>query len=361
MKQISKYSLLLILIGSITLLSCKRKEVDFLGPGYISAPEGFGVTSFTATTATPSSVDFTSDKVIFDATFTHTVTWTLTITGQKSGAVKIYRGVSNGLNIEWKGDQGEITFFRTGEPVSATLSFFGSNLNPTNTIVITKAPDYTTCGQFPMYGDFENRSKVEPSYGPPIKYSDYYASFNFPDPIPNVQQGVDSMAIDYKGNKVPAVQGEKYYFIKGKGNQSNFVSGIQYFGPRSITLPNTPDDVWVNIYIYGTGDANGEVQLEYQESDINRGLPGYQGDTDDAFVAYISLNHKGWKLFSFRYSELTPSKNLNFGGSGNHIPEPHRLVSFNVILIKKSLPESPVEVYFDYPIITVGGPFKPCH
>lgn len=361
MKQIVKFSILLLIAGTFTLLACKREEVDYLGPGYISAPEGFAVNSFTASTATPASVDFTSDKVVFDANFTHSVTWTLTIKGQESGAVKIYNGVSNGFNIEWKGDHGDLMFFRTGEAVTASISFFGTSLNPTNTIAITKAPNYTICGQFPRSGDFEDPSQVEPKPGPPPVYSPYWASFNFPNPIPNVQQGVDSIAVDYKGNKVPAVQGKKYYFIKGLGDQSNFVSGIQYFGPRNIVLPNTPDNVWVNMYIYGTGDANAQVELEYQESDLNRGLPGYQGETDDAWVTYITLNHVGWKLFSFQYSKLTPSRNLNFGGNGNKIPEPHRLVSFNVILVKKSIPDSPVEVYFDYPIITVGGPFKPCN
>ncbi|HEY8402921.1 MAG TPA: hypothetical protein VIK89_16765 [Cytophagaceae bacterium] len=359
MKSILKLSIVFGIAGIvITVLSCKRSEVDYLGPAYVSAPEGFAVTNFSATSEL---VDFTSDTVVFNADFTHSVSWILTVKGQESGAVRRYSGNSKGFsNIVWTGVHDDLFFFRKGESVTATLSFYGSSYTASTNLTIKEAPDYTKCGQFPREGHFENPSLIVPKPGPPPVYSPYFASFNFPNPIPNVEQGVDSMAIDYKGNRVPSVQGKNYYYIKGKGNQSNFVSGIQYFGPRNIVLPQTADDVWVNMYIYGTGDANAQVELEYQESDPGRGLPGYQGETDDAFVAYIPLTHKGWKLFSFRYSDLTPSKNLAFGGNGNKIHEPHRLVSFNVILVKVANPDSPVEVYFDFPIITVGGPFKPC-
>ncbi len=82
-------------------------------------------------------------------------------------------------------------------------------------------------------------------------------------------------------------------------------------------------------------------------------------DDDDAFVAKITLNHKGWKLFSFKYSSLLPSINAAFGGSGNKIMEPNRVTILNLVLTKKSDPDSPVELYFDHPIFTVGGPFDP--
>jgi hypothetical protein len=350
MKRILIISMLLVVT-----LACKRESVDYLGPAYISAPEGFTVTGFTAT---PSPINFTTNTVIFNAVFTSNVTWTLTITGQTSGAVKKYTNISNGLNnLEWIGTHDGLTFFRTGETAVATLSFFGTTYAPSISIVITQARNFKLYGQFPLAGDFEDPTLVEPQPTPPY-YSPYWASFNYPTPIPNVEQGVASNAIDYHGNPVPSVEGSRYYYIRGKGNQSNFVSGLQYFAALNPTLPATPDNIWVNMYLYGTGDANATVELEYQEDDKLTG-PGYNGMVDDAFVAYVTLNHIGWKLFSFKYSDLTPSKNKDFGGSGNKIHEPNRLKSFDIVVVKASLPDSPIEVYYDFPIITVGGPFDP--
>ncbi len=348
MKHLFSFSILVLL-----LFSCSREKTDYLGPSYISAPQGFGVTSFTAT---PSPVDFTVNPVLLNATFTNSVSWTLTIRGQKSGAIFERKGISNGLsNEEWTGTHDGIFFFRKGETAIATLSFFGTDLTYSVPVIITKPRNFASYGQFPLVGDFENPLLVEPQ---PPAYSPYWASFNYPTAIPNVVQGVDSVAIDYQGNSVPSVEGSKYYYIKGKGDQQVFVSGIQYFGALTPVLPATPDNIWVNMYVYGTGDKNTAIELEYQESDID-GYPGYQGYDDDAFVAHINIEHKGWKLFSFKYSSLYPSLNADFGGSGNKIHEPNRLRSFVMVLLKRSNPDAPVEVYVDYPIITVGGPFNP--
>ncbi|MBX9850931.1 MAG: hypothetical protein K2X86_04150 [Cytophagaceae bacterium] len=355
MKPIFKFSVLLTIAGLLAVApGCKREEADFIGPAYISAPDGFAVTAFTAT---PSSVDFTSGTVAFNASFTHSVTWILTIRGEVSGAVYETKGIGNGFsNLIWKGTHTGVIFFRKGENAVATLSFYGTSLTASSTVNIVNVRNFAAYGYLPLYGDFENF--INASYGPPIVYSPYWAHFNFPNPIPNVEQGADSNLLDYNGNIVPSVQGKQYYYIRGLGNQQVFVSGVQsHSNPPS--LPATPDNVWVNMYIYGTGDPNAGVEIEYQEDDIDGDAAGYQGDDDDAFVARITLDHKGWKLFSFQYSKLTPSLNAAFGGSGNKIHEPDRIKSFDLVLVKKTNPNSPIEVYFDFPIITVGGPFDP--
>ena len=352
MKFIIKFSFAVAAVTAFIFSACNRKSADFIGPAYIAAPEGFAVTSFTATQP---SIDFTSaSPELLNATFTSSVTWILTITGNESGAVHTASGISNGFtNLPWLGDSDGALFFRSGEAVTATLSFFGTEYKANTNINIVTAPDYTTCGTYATSGDFEIDSMIQHKYG--------WHAFNDPTPIADVVQGVGYKEVDYNGDTVRAAQGHQYYFIRGLGNQSVFVSGIQYTGALMPLLPTNADEVWVNILLYGTGDENAGVELEYQENDPGRGAPGYQGETDDAFVARITLNHKGWKMFSFRYSDLTPSLNLAFGGSGNKIHEPNRLVSFDLVLVKKTDPNKAIEVYFDYPIITVGGPFKPCH
>jgi hypothetical protein len=352
MKPIFKYCTLLLLSGLVVaLVSCKREEVDFIGPSYISAPEGFSVPIFTGT---PSPIDFTVNSVAFNATFTSSVSWTLTVKGQQSGALYKTNGISDGLtNVIWKGTHSGVSFFKTGETAIATLSFFGTSYTASTSVVISKARNFNGYGQHPPGGDFENPTL--------IKHASGWHAFNDPTPIPNSTQGVGSSEIDYKGNVVTAIQGNNYYYIRGLGNQQYFVSGIQYDTgmPLSPATPADANNVWVNMYIYGTGDPNTQVELEYQEADADGTQAGYQGTDDDAFVARIVLDHVGWKLFSFQYSKLTPSLNAPFGGSGNKIHEPNTLRSFDLVLIKKSKADSPVEVYFDYPIITTGGPFDP--
>jgi len=342
------------------LSSCHREKADSVGPSYISAPDGFAVNSFSASTTT---VDFTSGNVKFSGALTNAVTWIITIKGQTSGAVHQITGTSDNFsNVVWTGNHDGTEFFRAGETVTATLSFYGTTVTSSITITITNVPDYKTCGIVPLYGEFEDTAQVLNWYnGSSPHYSKYYAHFNFPTPIPNVTQGIDSVAFDYNGKIVPSVQGKKYYYMKGLGNQPQFVTGMQYYGGGfKGHLSTDPNQVWFNIYIYGTGDANAELQIDFQESDYNGAQLGYQPTEDDAYVALITLNHKGWKLFSFPYSYLSHSTDINFGGRGNNKMEPNNISSFDVVLLKKLNPNSPVEVYLDYPIFTIGGPFKPC-
>ncbi|MDB5256953.1 MAG: hypothetical protein JWM14_1648 [Chitinophagaceae bacterium] len=350
MKRIFRFSIVLVIALIGVILACSRQKPDYIGPAYIAAPENFAVTSFTSNMSSISFIPSTS--LMYSASFTNSVSWKLTITGNKSGAYHVFEGISNGFtNLQWWGEHDGAFFFKTGETVTATLSFFGTSMVSETTTLVTQAADFKTCGKFSTYGDFENASKITPA--------NKWFAFNSPTPIPNVIQGVASAEIDRNGDTVKAPEGNQYYFIKGKGDQATFVSGIQSTASLSGITPQA-DNVWVNIYLYGTGDPNAGVEIEYQEAD----QPGdgiYSPTTDDAFVAYVTLSHIGWKLFSFKYSDLTPTLNADFGGSGNRKHEPNRLRSWDIVLVKKTDPNSPIAVYFDYPIITTGGPFKPCH
>ncbi|MFN3406042.1 MAG: hypothetical protein ACK40G_18250 [Cytophagaceae bacterium] len=342
MRYIKIYTILAFLLSG--LISCKREKTDFIGPAYISAPEGFAVSNFTAS---PGSVNFATGNVMFNATFTHAVTWTLTITGKTSGAVRIIQGTSDKLeNVKWTGTHDGVAFFRRNEVAVGVLSFFGTNLTAeSNEVTLTGLQDFTTCGFFPRFGDFESNIRANPPY---------WNRFNVTD------QGVSSNAVDFNGKPVPSVQGNSYYYMRGLGNDRIFVDGIQYIGGMPAGIPEDATKVWFNIYLYGTGDPNASVNLELQEADGTGATAGYQGEEDDGFVATVNLNHTGWKLFSFKYSTLLPSQSAAFGGSGNKKHEPHNLQHIVVALLKANNPDKPVEVYFDFPIITVGGPFKPC-
>lgn len=335
-----KITILILVIG---VQSCNQENVDFLGPAIAFAPDDFVVDTFSVS---KTAIDFTQDSVVVNAKFSRSVSWILTLKGQKSGAVREMRGLSNELDeLVWRGGHDNVEFFKTGESVSAILSFFGSTKTVSESITLTREANLKSCGLFPVGGDFENEAAIDfPSW----------ARFNVAD------QGVDSAAIDYNGKLVPSVQGKSYYYIKGLGTQPVFVDGIQFLGPWSYTLPANPEEVWLNIHVYGTGDPNLRLDIELQEEDADGSSFGYTGTDDDAFVATVIADHVGWKLFSFKYSDLPSSANADFGGSGNKTHEPDRMKSVVFVLLKNSNPDAPVELYFDYPIWTTGGPFKGC-
>lgn len=331
---------IIVLAAVAALGSCDIEDADYIGPAVISAPEDFEVTAFAASS---DSANFDSDAVDFAATFSDPVSWTLTIEGAASGAKKSFNGLSDVVDITWQGGHDGTYFFRQGEAVTATLSFLGTDKAETLNLDLGATADLTIGSVFPKSGNFEVDAEIDfPSW----------ARFNV------TEQGVDSMARDRNGSLVKPVEGKGYYYIKGIGGDPVFVDGIQYLGPWS-DIPADPDSVYFNIFLYGSEDPNATLVIELQEEDEDGIKAGYQGQDDDAFVTEVNLTHKGWKMFTFRYSDLTPSVNADFGGSGNKTMEPDRMKGIVLVLLKIQDPSSEVEVFFDYPIITFGGPFNP--
>ena len=359
MKRLFKFSLVILFMLGVVFIACNRKNPEVIGPSYVAASEGITV----SLNPVAASVNFIlTPKLFFTANFSETATWILTIVGHKSGAVYRVSGTGNGFtNIPWGGSHSELLFFRTGETVTATVSFFGSSVTASRDIVINRVATFNSCGIFPKNADFETPNLVLPPSG-------NWASFNYPaGTIVNVAQGITGLnddstqyPFDRFGNRVYAVQGVNYYYIKGLGDSPSFVSGLLYQSVTATPITSAdPDDVWFNVYVYGTGDINAMVDMEFQEAD----LPGnndYNAKLDDAWVYHLELKHTGWKLISFKYSDLMISNNPDLGGSGNKKMEPNRLRQFDFVLLKKTNPNAPVEMFIDYPIFTIGGPFKPC-
>ncbi|MDF2457514.1 MAG: hypothetical protein K0R51_3507, partial [Cytophagaceae bacterium] len=304
----------------------------------------------------------------FNASFTAstvpvTVSWVLTIVGPNSGAMYQVSGTGSSFtNIQWGGSHTGLFFFRTGETAKATLSFMGSSLTKTIDVLIKRQASFNTCdATYPRNADFEAPVQVLPPSG-------NWASFNYPKgQILNVDQGITGIdddttqfQFDRNGNRVPSVQGKNFYYIKGLGESASFVSGLMYeSGAATPVTSADPNDVWFNVYVYGSGDLNAGLDLEFHEAD----LPGdnaYDGKVDDSWNYHLELKHTGWKLISFKYADLTLSNNPDLGGHGNKKMEPNRFRHVAFVLLKKLNPNAPVEVFIDYPIFTYGAPFKPC-
>jgi len=378
MKRIVRFSTIVTVAFIGVTLACSRQNPSYIGPAYIAAPDGF---STSALKPNKTSVNFPV-PVNYNATFTSTVSWILTITGQTSGAVHVIEGTSANLsNVAWSGGMDGVEFFQTGEVAVATLSFYGTSLTTSASVTITGAANYAYCGYFAPSAGFNTPSGNIPNNGwnffnksPNPKLPGGSPFNTFLTTIVNVKQGVavsggtgdNALQSDRNGNLVVAPEGAGYYYIKGLGDQSAYVSGVGFgtYMPQAIGMYTSlasysPSDIWVNVYLYGSGDANAKAQLEFQESAGPLIAPNPVND--NYWEAYVTLNHKGWKLFSFKYSDLTVSTIKLNGGNGDGIQNPGKLWGFDVTLQKVSNPNSPVELFMDYPIITIGGPFKPCY
>ncbi len=341
MKAISKYLYsrlrLLSIIGIVAALSfgCKRSG-EINGPQYITAPEGFEVVgnSFMASKA---SVDFSggTDSISFHASFSHEVSWIVTLTGQTSGAEMVIEGLSSSIDgsncVWWTGGHTGTFFFEDGETVTATLSFLGSSLNISDSFVLTAGRDWSTKANLIL----PNNNGFELNF---TGWFEYNAPLNEIVTVPS------------------AVEGTNCVYIFGNG-APDFVTGIGTPPGTFAGVPADPDSVYVNLYVYGTGNPNAFVSYQFKEADKDEADLNYGDATDDAWEARITLDFTGWKLFSFKYSQLTASEAADFGGSGNKVHEPDRIKVIQVGL--QTTLSQYAEVYFDYPTITINGPFDP--
>lgn len=338
-----RYLKMLLAAGTIfAFASCERTDVDQIGPSVYIAPDNFQVQDSLA--ANPSEVNFNDENVDFSAAMSDQASWTISIRGMQSGAVKDISGnqpVINAANASWNGNHSGTVFFETGETAVASLSFMGSDVTMHDTITINEAKDF---GASPNHllltaGGFEDPSDIAfPTWVP---FNDY-------------EQGVAS---DING--ISAVQGNNYYYIDGANPADNYVDGIRYdFSSFPSALQGVePSEVWVNIYLYGEGNEDVQFTYSLKEADGDEDNDEYAETEDDAMEVSVTPD-EGWNLYSFRYDNLSPSTAADFGGSGNKVHEPHRLRSVQFNLNSQTMGEN-VRLIFDYPIITIGAPFDP--
>lgn len=335
-KSVSNITMMLALL--LLLGACKRTD-DVVGTEFIGASESFEiVTPFAQNVST---VDFSnSETVSFTAEFNETVTWIITITGKTSGAKKVISATSNEINSSfavWNGNHDELYFFRDGETADVEMSVLGSTETSSIEVTITNAKDF---GASSMVYTLDGENKFDGTV-------DGWTVFS--------QDKVET------SDDILAVQGSGSLFMTGAG-EPDFITGASknVTGTTSLPsyLPTDPDSVWINIYVYGQGDADTKIDFACKEADADEGNTKYGEATDDAMGAEIIASHTGWKLFSIQYSALKPSVAADFGGSGNKVHEPHRIDLLQIGLLTLD-PEATKSVYVDFPVITVGGPFDP--
>ncbi len=323
----------LFVSGVLMTTGCAKKE-DVLGTDIKSAESGFTVDNFTVSTKKP---DFTKDTVNISAKFNQEVTSTLVIKSLTSGAIKKMTITGTEISESWRGGHQGNQFFNTGDVCTVELSVYGAEDILRDTIVINQGYDFKADN---VYNLFPNGFEDAGATG------DWWFS--------SVATVTDA--------SIKPIQGKQYIKFEGKAASGSVYIGGGSYGAWSSdpiklvsgeSAPENPDDVYFNVYAYGTGDTETELFITMFEDD---GKQGEAKNTDDGIQIKVTFEHEGWKLLNFKYSDI-PFKTYN-ATTGNNVREPHRFVLLDIAL-QTTTAGGYGKAIIDFPIITVGEPFDP--
>jgi hypothetical protein len=365
------------LLGSVLLYTACDRKKESIGPNYFVAPAGFNVVSFDIP---DKDMNFVTEKCTINAEFSHKVSWTMVLKGSKSGATRTYSGATNTISYEtalWNGGHDGLYFFEANERVDLELTFFGSDIKVKDTIRVTTPRDFSqNTNNFFLVAGIGNGYEASANNA---VISAFPGRFTFlsTGPCPGthrVKVDSDIASEDAELDGMKAVEGTKVFFIRSKSCQSDgfFIGGMQH-RRTGFFFPTwtDPTKVYFNLFVYGTGDANAKLNLEFHEADaandVNKpqtcgadNIPVGQHSpcTDDGYVYQADISHTGWKMISVKYSDMPKSASPTNGGSGDGVKEPNRVHRIQIGLISNPSGNE-VTAIWDFPVITYGAPFDP--
>lgn len=330
--------LFLIFLSGVACRHPAEKE-NFIGKEIGVASKEFSITEPFAVNSP--DINLKTSQAYFSGAFNERVSFTITLKGQTSGAIKRIKGLSDKIDISnssWEGNA-ELTFFMK-EKVSAYLSVLGINTILDSTSFNITEP-YLPGGT--IVANMEN--------------SGIFAPCGFFQPGGQIFCG--------RTKEIPAIEGEFSQKMEGKDPSGGMFIGLtrpipvpgknaDVSGLYYNVIPN-PDSVWFTIFIYGTGDPSVQAYIKFQQDDNGDGV--HSDNQENGFEIQIQdLSHFGWKKFSFLYSTLTVSGNTSYGGNGDQEHRPHRITAVEIALWGM-VRDKTVKYYFDFPVFTVGKPF----
>jgi hypothetical protein len=352
-----------------TFLGCKKNTEKIVGPEYIVPPANFSVVGnkllayntvrlsgyhFT----TPSkSVNIQTQYQYYTATFSNQtqVSWTLTITSWKSGAQKVFTGISSYLdstNTKWDGGTSNNYFFgfsAYNDSAEVKLTFTGSDLMVRDTIAIIGLKNYygqTYNGIFHyMVDDFEGNNAA-------TAFSSFYPDL----------QDIGGGNTGNNGCTTLKNEGNFSYYMFGNDTDGNTYIGSCNTPTLNDFPPNTfkttdPAQLYINLYIYGTGKANTTVDVIVYENDANQAQgTTFNQNANDKYIYQIGVTWTGWQLVSFNYSQFkVPNTG---GGLGNNQLNPNRLCGMALELDSYPTQSFEVSAYVDMVVVTENGIFQ---
>jgi|TARA_R110000737_G_scaffold115473_1_gene148383 hypothetical protein len=333
-----KKSLVLLIIAIPLLFSCRKKEGDkYDGPSLNDVYGSFSV--ITPLSADKDSVDFAAGQtLVFSAALSKIAEWTITITGQSSGAVKRIEGTSSIIDASvatWIGNTSDFPMFKE-EVCDVKLSFTGETDTLTTTVKI-----------------------INPKLNPGFLVSDFETGMN-PGWSTFIQSGAD-MDFQIKTDAT-AAQGNSYYNMAGTVDW-DWLIGYLYFpasayGAPQYPLASNPDNVYFNLLIYGEpGMVNTLLLFQFQEDEDGNG--GFSGSSEDMYSLEIPVNWAGWKMVSIKYSDIPCLVNGQPSApSGNGQHNPDKLQQINMLDLANPISGN-AKTKVDYIIFTENAPLNP--
>jgi hypothetical protein len=350
---------ILLLFSAGLFLGCKRssKDENVLGDAFKPASANFYVigNSFQANSAATNTVvtaaDFAFDSVYFKANFSESVSWTITVKGQKSGATKVITGLSDSIyigNSLWTGGPTSTRLFIKGETAVATLSILG--YTPTTPLTAS----FTIFKVKP----YNNKIYNGVNY---LLIDDFDAGAH---PLASVTPDLKDLNVVFTTDSVVAVNGTLSYSLSGNdANWNSYLGAIAMQNLAELTgsiSVQDADQLYANIYIYGTGTPQTSIAIELFENE--HGVPP-TGTLDlsvtDAYIVHIPVSWVGWKLVSVPYSSFKKAPDPKSGGNGNGKMEPWLVSGASVTLESYPTGGKTVAAYVDLFTLTQNGVFVP--
>ncbi len=320
-------------------LGCER-DLETEGPNLTDLYGEFAVLENFA--ASQNSVSFAGGQsVYFTARFSKIIDWKLTITGQSTGAQRIFEGKTRFLdetNTLWQGETSKLPVFAR-EACIAELSVASDSLQFSTTIAIESPKKQQDAL---VVADFENG------------WNDDWITF--------VQSGAN-MSFNIT-DADPAAEGNFYYDMGGEVNWDWLIGLIEFpasaYGSNTYDLSDNANEVYFNAMLYlPEGVTNPLILFQFREDE--NGDESFDENAEDMYAVEIRATdlETGWNLYSVKYSDLVSLVNgasAEPKGNGNH--EPDKL--WRVSLLYLANPSSGyAQTYLDYVSFTKGSPLIP--
>lgn len=359
---------------AVIFYSCKQDQV---GPDLHSLGDDFDPSVVSIATEPELRDDWNVNPKV-TASWGEKATYELMIKGATSGAVKTIKGTASSLEKVWEGLSSNLYFFRAGEKASVELKLVGydSVFVCQDSIIITD----------PF--NFDGKVVKGVSYFL-LDGFDGKAKFPLNSASPSVDQ--NDQAVDFGISSVVAVHESNSLYLSGTDvNNNSWCGDVNHEHLGDLLNKDTnqlddlpidsgilPSDLFVNVFVYGTGLKSSAVEIKIAEIDggdtlntrydIAKWIKGdstqrstqvltpYSTADNDSWIYDIEIDWEGWKLVSIPYSDFRAANDPGNGGGGDRVKESFRISGITVSLL--SFPETgkKVSAYVDGLMITTGG------
>ena len=339
---------LLYILALGTILSSCEREKGYEGPSLIDQFGDFSVIDSLQVTNT--NVAFAAGETsVFNAEFSKSVNWELTITGAVSGAQKVMSGYSRLLdedNATWDGSTTKLPMFKS-EECSVNLQVSYKEIVADSVISVTDS--IISLADLAVTSTKENDGFL---------ISDFETS---PNALWDLFLQGGQMNVSSTG---ASPQGNSFYDMKGTCSWDWLIGlatipGSAYGEGTNFDLSDNPDQVYFNVLLNFPQDVQNPpiVLFNFREDDNQDGE--FTVGQEDVYSIEIKDLDPGWQLVSVKYSDLqTLADGLPVSPVGNAVKESNKINHIEVLFLAPQ-GNGFSQAYMDYMIFTEDQPLNP--